>query len=140
MPGPARLRAIIPRRRIESEAILPRLNKWFKEVGEEFKKEMQEYAPPKVGSTYIRTGNYGEGWAVAPVIITPYTVRVENNMPGAKRNYARFVGGPLRYSGGTRQHPMHRATGWKSQTIVGPKVVREKLPKLEKYLLPYARV
>lgn len=141
-----RVRAVLPKRRLRSDTIPPRVKKWLEEVGHEFQEAMSVYPPktpwkygfPKKGPRRggRRTGAYRKGWDT-PIVVTQYTVTALNNV-----EYARYVGGPIRSRGGSgaTQARHMRARGWPSQTIVGPAVVRRKLPEIRRYLIPYEKV
>lgn len=64
-----------------------------------FKTLMQEYPPPRPGSTYERTGNLGRGWRV---VADATRFRVRNDVA-----YAVYVQGSYR-------RWFHKETGWKT--------------------------
>lgn len=139
---PARLRAILPKEKISALYPRKRIQAWLKDVGEQFQEAMSVYpakqkwkhGEPKKGPRRggRRTGAYGRGWKNTPLVIREASVTALNPI-----SYARYVGGPRRSTGGrTRQAKHMRARGWKSQSDVGPAIVRANLPRLRKLALP----
>lgn len=126
----ARIQAIVPKRQITSAGLQDRVKQWFREVGNDFKKEMQ-VEPPSKSNTYTRTHTYQRGWKSARVRVRANSVIVMNDV-----NYARFVGGP-KYRGQTRRN---RRAGWRSTTDVVPLVVTRHRQKLDTIILPYRNV
>lgn len=142
MPVPARVRAVLPKQPvIDAKYSEARIRAWLKDVGEQFRTAMKFYPPiqpwkhgfPKTGPRAggKRTGLYGKGWD-SPLIITPFSVRLENSVP-----YARYVGGPNRARGGRARQARHlKARGWPSQSDVASTVRKKNLPRLRKLILP----
>jgi hypothetical protein len=131
MPGPARLRAILPKDQISAKYPPARIQKWFKDVGEEFRKEMKVYPPPFPGSSYQRTGKLRSGWD-SPLIITQASVTLLNNV-----SYSRWVQGPnVQRATRTGQRKLFKARGWQSQTDVTRKVIQKNIKRLRKIVLP----
>lgn len=132
MPGPARLRAILPKQQINAEYTPPKIKRWFKKVGEEFRKEMKFYPPPVPGQSYVRTGTYRSGWD-SPLIIGPASVQLLNEVA-----YARYVGGPnVRRTTRVGQRKLFAQRGWPSTTDVVPRVIKKYRVELDKVILPF---
>lgn len=138
MAGPARLRAILPKQEIISAKFPPpRIQKWLKKVGEDFRKEMKIYPPPVPSSRYRRTGFLRTGWD-SPLILTPFSVTIINPV-----EYSRYVQGPVRSRSLSeegelepRQRPFFRGRGWQSTTVVSRKVFQKHIGELRLSILP----
>lgn len=79
---------------------------------------MKYYPPARTGSSYVRTGRYGQGWNTR-------FERTENTFVGTVGNNVRYAAD---VGSAEQQNPIHRRTGWPTDVQVArreePGIVR----------------